>query len=278
MSLLMQVQAYQLAIEQHRNFELRVPVNANIPGGLNSNNPEALLHSGSGSFRQTGSADGPLSLTSLPGAKAQQGAMHGVRSWGSSSRDSGREPGSSTGTPQQQAAAADAAGPQSPQQQQQAVELSAQQAAVLAATAAAAERSHPPHGDVAPRRRSIGGGMRYIRFQFRSVSSVGSHMAPAVSVPPALVSMERTNYYWGTVDMPASSNQGDSSDWQGGYTFGASQVGMGCVLFTASGFCCCGFVDTSVLLGVLVLFTCVCYMVLAGGLCRALFASFVQQV
>ena len=66
--------------------------------------------------------------------------------------------------------------------------------------------------------------MRYIRFQFRSIASVGSHMAPAVSVPPALVSMDRTNYYWATVDAPAASLQGEEAQ---GYTFGHLQASRG---------------------------------------------------
>jgi hypothetical protein len=210
-----QVQAYKLAIEQHRNFELRVPANVNLATAF-LNNAEALLHSSSGSVGLAGSMDGLLALpgTQQQPSTAQQGpSMHGVRGWGSGAA------ADSCSTPQQAAAAA-------------AAELSKQQwsegcgnlAAVVAASAAAAERAHPP-SEHQPRRRSIGG-MRYIRFQFRSVSSVGSHMAPAVSVPPALVSVDRTNYYWGTVDVPNSSvHGGDVNDLQqSGYTFGILQA------------------------------------------------------
>jgi hypothetical protein len=208
------VQAYQLAIEQHRNFELRVPANVNLTTTF-LNNAEALLHSSSGSIGLPGSMDGLLALPGAqqPASAAQQGSMHGVRGWGNGA---GAE---SCGTPQKAAAAA-------------AADLSKQQwsegggnlAAVVAAAAAAAERAHP-QSELQPHRRSIGG-MRYIRFQFRSVSSVGSHMAPAVSVPPALVSVDRQNYYWGTVDVPSSSvHGGDMGDpQQSVYTFGMLQA------------------------------------------------------
>lgn len=208
------MQAYKLAIEQHRNFELRVPANVNLtPSFLN--NAEALLHSSNSSSGLPASVDGVLAL---PGAQqqasaAQQGPMQGVGGWGNGAGTD------SCSTPQQAAAAA-------------AAELNKQLwsdgcgnlAAVVAASAAAAERAHPPSEHQA-RRRSIGG-MRYIRFQFRSISSVGSHMAPAVSVPPALDSVDRTNYYWGTVDVPNSSvHGGDMGDpQQSGYTFGMMQA------------------------------------------------------
>lgn len=138
--------------------------------------------------------------------------MHGVRGWANGN-------------------AADTNGSAAPQpagdsgKQQRAMDAASDRlAAVVAATAAAAERSHgAAHGEQQARRRSIGG-MRYIRFQFRSVGSVGSHMAPAVSVPPALVSMERTNYYWGTVDVPtAGMHSGQHPAEQSGYTFGVPQ-------------------------------------------------------
>jgi hypothetical protein len=123
----MQVQAYRLAIEQHRNFQLRVPVNINTA-----------------QFTQHDSG------AAAPGSAAQQ----------------------------------------------------------------------PP--DPA-RRRSLGGGMRYIRFQFRSVSSVASHMAPAaVSVPPVLMSSADgpTCYYWATVDLPGPGSLRDEQ----GLADGSMQV------------------------------------------------------
>lgn len=237
-----QVQAYKLAIEQHRNFELRVPVNINSPTSLYTN-AEALLHSSSGSFGgNPGSVDGMMMAFQNPNnsggpqqqgsgqGQHQQGPMHGVRGWSSTSGDGGQQSQS-----QQQPALAGGAGGGA-----------GVSAAVIAATAAAAERSglqpHLPAADAqqpagaaassagqqaqiqqqTSRRRSIGGGMRHIRFQFRSVSSVGSHMAPAVSVPPALVSMDRTNYYWATVDAPHASTHGDHQQ-ESGYTFGLTQ-------------------------------------------------------
>lgn len=172
------MQAYKLAIEQHRNFELRVPANISMPTSYYAH-AEAMMHSSSGSMGQLGS-----STDGMPAAAGGSG--------------SGTQPGP---------------------------DPNSQLAAVVAATAAAMERSHPslqPQADYQSRRRSIGG-MRYIRFQFRSVSSVGSHMAPAVSVPPALVSMDRTNYYWGTVDIPASSVHGEHMA-EMGYTFGPAQL------------------------------------------------------
>lgn len=205
------MQAYKLAIEQHRNFELRVPANATPPANFMSS-AEALLNSSSGSIGQPGHMDGMFALPAAAGGPAQQqGPMHGVRGWANGN-------------------AADTSGSAAPQlaaesgKQQRAEEAAKDHlAAVVAATAAAAERSHAAHGEQQARRRSIGG-MRYIRFQFRSVGSVGSHMAPAVSVPPALVSMERTNYYWGTVDVPtAGMHGGEHAAEQSGYTFGVSQ-------------------------------------------------------
>eukprot|EP00879_Flechtneria_rotunda_P005240 GHRR01005525.1.p1 GENE.GHRR01005525.1~~GHRR01005525.1.p1 ORF type:complete len:858 (+),score=281.24 GHRR01005525.1:849-3422(+) len=63
----------------------------------------------------------------------------------------------------------------------------------------------------ATRRRSIGG-FRYVRFQFRSVSSCAMTMSPSVSIPPALMNRDKaTNFYWGTVDVAApGSLQGDN--------------------------------------------------------------------
>jgi hypothetical protein len=211
--LLPQVQAYNLAIEQHRNFELRVPANVSMPNSYFAQ-AEALLHSSTGSFGKPGSMDGMLALAA--GAQQQQQqqqqppSKNAYSDWGSFC---GTAAGSDT---QQQPAACNGA-------KQPSADANSQLAAVVAATAAAVERSQPPHGEHQARRRSIGG-MRYIRFQFRSVSSVGSHMAPAVSVPPALVSMDRTNYYWGTVDIPASSVHGEHMmEMGGGYTFGPAQ-------------------------------------------------------
>ena len=211
--LLPQVQAYNLAIEQHRNFELRVPANVIMPNSYFAQ-AEALLHSSTGSFGKPGSMDGMLALTA--GAQQQQQqqqqppSKNAYSDWGSFC---GTAAGSDT---QQQPAACNGA-------KQPSADANSQLAGVVAATAAAVERSQPPHGEHQARRRSIGG-MRYIRFQFRSVSNVGSHMAPAVSVPPALVSMDRTNYYWGTVDIPASSVHGEHMmEMGGGYTFGPAQ-------------------------------------------------------
>lgn len=217
----LQVQAYKLAIEQHRNFELRVPANVTVPANFPSS-AEALLHSSSGSVGQPGSMDGMFAMPAGgQGTSAQQGPMHGVRGWGNGNAANG------SGTPQP----ADSS-------KQQWGEGSGNLAAVVAATAAAAERSHPPPSEFQARRRSIGG-MRYIRFQFRSVSSVGSHMAPAVSVPPALVSVDRTNYYWGTVDIPASSVHGEHLNDLGGYTFGVMQAN-GVSMFACSAGCLLG--------------------------------------
>jgi hypothetical protein len=214
---LLQVQAYKLAIEQHRNFELRVPANVTVPANFTA---EALLNTSSGSIGQPGNTDGMFALPAAAGgpAAAQQGPMHGVRGWGNGNA-AAADATSSAAPP-----ASDSSGKQQQQQQQSAEDAAnSHLAAVVAATAAAAERSHAPHGEQQARRRSIGG-MRYIRFQFRSVSSVGSHMAPAVSVPPALVSMDRTNYYWGTVDVPmAGMHTGEHPPEQSGYSFGMSQ-------------------------------------------------------
>jgi hypothetical protein len=62
-------------------------------------------------------------------------------------------------------------------------------------------------GHEASRRRSIGGNMRYVRFQFRSISSAASHMMPHVSIPPALLSQDtNSNFYWATVDIPSATS------------------------------------------------------------------------
>jgi len=218
----LQVQAYKLAIEQHRNFELRVPANVNMRNSFYKDVNEAMLHSSSGSLGPPGSTDGMMTLQGTggpPPQQQQQGPMHGVRGWGSNAADNS----------QQSQGAVAAGGENAKQQAPDACKCSP---AVVAAMAAAAERCGSHVGDVQPRRRSIGGGMRYIRFQFRSVASVGSHMAPAVSVPPALVSVDRTNYYWATVDVPVSSVHGENlNDMTGGYSFGISQqheVRWGC--------------------------------------------------
>lgn len=204
----MQVQAYQLAIEQHRNFELRVPANvATVPSMVY--NAEALRHSSSGSTGHPGSTDGMLTLSTSgqQQQQQQQKAMHGVRGWvEDAAQHQQQQPGSTDGTKQQPAA-----------------DSCAHLMSVIAATAAVAERTHPHLSETQARRRSIGG-MRYIRFQFRSIASVGSHMAPAVSVPPALVSMDRTNYYWATVDVPTSHGDHQADMQQSGYTFGRTQV------------------------------------------------------
>jgi len=66
---------------------------------------------------------------------------------------------------------------------------------------------YPPSGTCAAaqdgsRRRSVER-VRCVRFQFRSVSSVASHMAPAISIPPALASSDSEhNFYWSTADIP----------------------------------------------------------------------------
>jgi hypothetical protein len=230
--LLPQVQAYNLAIEQHRNFELRVPANVSMPNSYFAQ-AEALLHSSTGSFGKPGSMDGMPALTAGAQQQQQPPSKQAYSDWGSFC---GTAAGSDT---QQQAAACNGA-------KQPSADANSQLAAVVAAaTAAAVERSQPPHGEHQARRRSIGG-MRYIRFQFRSVSSVGSHMAPAVSVPPALVSMDRTNYYWGTVDIPASSVHGEHMmEMGGGYTFGPAQgskgVSTGGGVWLRAGHLCTGY-------------------------------------
>jgi hypothetical protein len=202
------VQAYQLAIEQHRNFELRVPANVAVPTSMYST-ADVLRRSSSGSAGQPGSMDGMLPLSASgqqqQQQQQQQKAMHGVRGWVEDTAQQ-QQQGSTDGTKQQPAA-----------------DSCSHLMSVIAATAAVAERTHPAYPDTQARRRSIGG-MRYIRFQFRSIASVGSHMAPAVSVPPALVSMERTNYYWATVDVPTSHGDHPADMQQSGYTFGTTQV------------------------------------------------------
>lgn len=224
-----QIQAYNLAIEQHRNFELRVPANVNASSSAFKDAHEALMRSNSGSTGHAGSVDSTSqSLAQHGSGGPQQGPMHGVRGWMSGNTDSSSQQ-------QLQPAAAAVAGEAGSKQQLQEPQQQAN-AAVIAATAAATERTAQLHGDHASSscRRSFGGGMRYIRFQFRSVASVGSHMTPAVSVPPALVSADRANYYWATVDVPTSGSLGDQ-DPQCSYTFGAQ---VNAVSAARVGSCC----------------------------------------
>lgn len=141
-----QVQAYRLAVEQRRNFELRIPCNI---GGSHS-----IQHSSDQTESQAGSTSTTSNYSSSHAGFLSN--SHATAPWG------GVLPSSNL----------DSIGVNA--------ERSERKTVMFAGGC---------NGAVEPsRRRSISvGGMRYVRFQFRSVSSVASHMAPAISIPPALM-------------------------------------------------------------------------------------------
>ncbi|WIA41989.1 hypothetical protein OEZ86_009290 [Tetradesmus obliquus] len=208
-----QVQAYRLAVEQRRNFELRIPCNVGGGAGGSSigrTNPQLeplLIQQASSTAGSVAGGNGlnhsgallqpqPVQSTwsgSLPGVNSFSGACHSqsIQQQQQQQDASGGSGGSST-------AAAAGAGAGTPS----------------AAGGKAIGFVSAFSGHEASRRRSIGGSMRYVRFQFRSISSAASHMTPAVSIPPALLSQDtRSNFYWATVDIPsaASTHGGDEA-------------------------------------------------------------------
>lgn len=164
-----QVQAYRLAVEQRRNFELRIPCST------------AATATGTGGTTNTygGSTD---ALNCGSTASNASGPLPGLPAWGGN-------PGGSN--------------------------FDASNSSFGSIVPPLAGGGSYSGGD--SRRRSLGAAQpRYVRFQFRSVSSVASHMAPAVSIPPTLMSSDGHNYYWSTVDVPAPAIAG-AEDGGAGY-------------------------------------------------------------
>lgn len=135
---ILQVQAYRLAVEQRRNFELRIPCNSG--GNYNQHSHDQLL-------LQT------CSLTSnLASTNSNLAAWSGAYAGASAANNA-----------------------DSPANVAERVDKKAK--------SVAGGYNGPMESS---RRRSISG-MRYVRFQFRSVSSMASQMGPAISIPPALL-------------------------------------------------------------------------------------------
>eukprot|EP00882_Tetradesmus_deserticola_P009289 GHRQ01009800.1.p1 GENE.GHRQ01009800.1~~GHRQ01009800.1.p1 ORF type:complete len:518 (+),score=202.99 GHRQ01009800.1:1172-2725(+) len=234
-----QVQAYRLAVEQRRNFELRIPCNlggsvtANM--GRHAHDPwlmqqpisragsmqadGGVLHSGAlfqppqlvqqqlPQQQQVQSTwSGPtLGISNLAGicvCHAQQQQQQDSSACGGGIAAVGDGP-AGTGTPS---------------------------AAVGRAVGFASGFPAPPES---VRRRSIGGSMRHVRFQFRSINSAASHIMPVVSIPPLLLdeNNSNSNFYWATVDVPAAASAHggeDGSTFVSGthvYFSGANAVG-----------------------------------------------------
>eukprot|EP00878_Enallax_costatus_P013965 GHUV01014604.1.p1 GENE.GHUV01014604.1~~GHUV01014604.1.p1 ORF type:complete len:586 (+),score=141.50 GHUV01014604.1:545-2302(+) len=177
-----QVQAYRLAVEQRRNFELRIP--CNIGGSVS-----VTVHSHDQQVSQAGSAASNHSSSHL----GFLSSSHAAAPWSSVSPSSN-----------------------------------------LDSTGATAERSERKavsfaggcNGAIEPSRRRSISGMRYVRFQFRSVSSVASHMAPAISIPPALMNRDtENNYYWATVDVPSAASQHGGEEGSSFLSYGSGLGG-----------------------------------------------------
>jgi hypothetical protein len=230
--LLPQVQAYRLAVEQRRNFELHIPCNIGAAGansssmGQHTNDPSLLQHNSSsnagcvqgGSGVNHSGALFQLQQVVLPAPQPQ--AQQVQSTWSGSMPDVSSLAGRWLCHTQQ-------AQLQQQQMQLQQDGSGGSGSSNTAAAAAAAGTGTPSaaggksvgfasvfSGHEATRRRSIGGNMRYVRFQFRSIASAASHMMPVVSVPPALLSQDtNSNFYWATVDIPstASAHGGDEA-------------------------------------------------------------------
>jgi hypothetical protein len=202
------VQAYRLAVEQRRNFELRIPCNVgggSIAGGTGSigrhtHDPLLMQHSSStaGSVQGgSGVNHSGAMLQPQPVQSTWSGSLPGVNSlsgtWACHTQQQQQDAcGGSGGSNAAAAAAAAAAGTGTPS----------------AAGGKSVGFASTFSGHEASRRRSIGGNMRYVRFQFRSISSAASHMMPSVSIPPALLSQDSnsSNFYWATVDFPSAAS------------------------------------------------------------------------
>jgi hypothetical protein len=214
---LLQVQAYRLAVEQRRNFEVRIPCNigaacANSSSmGRHTNDPllAQLSSSNAGSVQggngvnHSGALFQPQQVV-LPAAQPQ--AQQSQSTWSGSLPDVNSLAGTWVCHTQQGQDGSGGSG------------CSNTAAAGTGTPSAAGGKSlgfaSVFSGVEATRRRSIGGNMRYVRFQFRSIASAASHIMPVVSIPPALLSQDtNSNLYWATVDIPsaASAHGGDEA-------------------------------------------------------------------
>lgn len=145
--LYLQVQAYRLAVEQRRNFELRIPFNSGSSYSYHSH--EQMMLQTCSLTSNIASTCSNLMASGLP--TAHSGTWSGTFAAGTSTANNVGSAANNT--------------------DKKAVSFAGEAGAPAEPT----------------RRRSIGGGMRYVRFQFRSVSSMASQIGPAISIPPALL-------------------------------------------------------------------------------------------